>query len=79
LARWAEAGAVAETGYSWMSRTLRSNICDEQAALRRSARQRSRHGETLDSGIEYSSDSELLRHQREKWSTEAVLGVDEDR
>jgi len=77
LARWAEEGAEAETGYLRMSRTNRPNKIDEEAALRRSARTRIKHGEVLDSGIDYSSDSELSRNQRDKWSTETLLGQED--
>jgi len=60
-----------------MSRVNRTNLCEEQAALRRSVRQREKQGEVPDSGIGYSSDSELLRDQREKWSTETVIGQED--
>jgi len=60
-----------------MSRINRTNIGEEQAALRRSVRQRERQGEVPESVFGYSSDSELLRDQREKLLTETVIGQED--
>jgi len=56
----------------------KGNQTEQETGLRRSARTRTKQrGEVLDNGWGYSSDSEVLRDQRERWSIEAVLGLPE--
>jgi len=61
-----------------MSRTTRTNYCEEQAALRRSVRQRDKQeqGEVPDSGVDNSSDSEIRRYQRDSRSAETSVDIE---
>jgi len=54
-----------------------SKSAEEDTVLRRSTRQRTKKGVVLDSGVKYSSDSELSRDSRESWLVEAVLGQED--